>query len=83
MLIPPVTYVQGCQVVRGSAATGCMWQVKAFRTFKHDLQLSSMVQYERWNFPLLGPSPVSNVAASLQLMYWPGHAAKAGNNGLK
>jgi membrane-associated phospholipid phosphatase len=52
-------------------------------TFKHDLQLSSMVQYERWNFPLLGPSPVSNVAASLQLMYWPGHAAKAGNNGLK
>jgi hypothetical protein len=45
---------------------------------KHDIQLSSTVQYERWNFLLLGPGPVSNVSASLQLMFWPTHGTASG-----
>ncbi len=46
--------------------------------FKHDLQLSSTLQYERWNFPLLSPTPVHNVSASLQLMFWPTHGTSSG-----
>jgi hypothetical protein len=46
--------------------------------FKHDLQLSSTVQYERWNFPLLSPVPQRNVSASIQLMFWPTHGTSTG-----
>ena len=48
----------------------------------HQLQLSSTLQYERWNFPLLNSGLVSNVSASLQLMFWPTHGTKSGNFGL-
>jgi hypothetical protein len=46
--------------------------------FKRDIQLSSVLQYERWNFPLLSSGPVSNVSASLQLMFWPIHGTSSG-----
>jgi membrane-associated phospholipid phosphatase len=46
--------------------------------FKHDIQLTSTIQYERWNFPLLNPGPVRNVSASLQLMFWPTHGTSSG-----
>jgi hypothetical protein len=46
--------------------------------FKKGVQLSSTIQYERWNFPLLSPSPVHNVTASLQLMFWPVHGTSSG-----
>ncbi len=39
--------------------------------FRHDIQISSALQYERWNFPLLGPSPVSNVSTTIQVNYAP------------
>ncbi len=39
--------------------------------FKHDLQLSSTLQYERWNFPFLSASPVSNFTTQIQIMYTP------------
>ena len=39
--------------------------------FKHDIDVSSAVQYERWNFPLLDSSPVNNVSMQLQLSYTP------------
>jgi hypothetical protein len=39
--------------------------------FKHDIQLSSTLQYERWNFPFLSSSPVSNFTTQIQLMYTP------------
>ncbi len=39
--------------------------------FKHDIQLSSTVQYERWNFPFLSASPVSNFTTQIQVMYTP------------
>jgi len=41
--------------------------------FKHDIQLSSTLQYERWNFPFLSPSPVTNFTTQVQLMYTPSH----------
>jgi membrane-associated phospholipid phosphatase len=39
--------------------------------FKHYLQLSSTVQYERWNFPFLGSTAVNNVSTQIQLMFTP------------
>jgi membrane-associated phospholipid phosphatase len=46
--------------------------------FKHDVQISSSVQYERWNFPLLSSTPKSNFSASFQIMFWPTHGTSAG-----
>ena len=46
--------------------------------FRRDIQLSSTVQYERWNFPLLSAVPKSNVSASFQIMFWPTHDTTAG-----
>ena len=39
--------------------------------FKHDIQLSSMFQFERWNFPLLTAAPVNNFTATVQLTFLP------------
>ena len=41
--------------------------------FRKQFLLSSVVQYERWNFPLLADSPTSNVSVQLQLTLWPAH----------
>jgi membrane-associated phospholipid phosphatase len=46
--------------------------------FKRDIQLSSTVQYERWNFPLLSAVPKNNVSASFQIMFWPTHGTTTG-----
>lgn len=46
--------------------------------FKGNIQVSSSVQWERWNFPLLSSVPRNNVAASLQVMLWPTHGTKSG-----
>jgi hypothetical protein len=35
------------------------------------LSLTSSLQYEQWNFPLLSSTRNSNLSASLQLTYWP------------
>ena len=40
---------------------------------KRDFQISSTFQYERWNFPLVSPTPKNNVAVGLQVMFWPVH----------
>ena len=40
-------------------------------TLSSKLQASALVQYERWNFPVLAPTPQSNVTASVQLTYTP------------
>lgn len=41
---------------------------------KSGLRLSGTVQYERWEIPLLAANRQSNIAASLELGYWPkGH----------
>jgi hypothetical protein len=36
-----------------------------------DMSVSSYVQYEQWNFPVLVSGAQSNVTGSLQLTYWP------------
>jgi hypothetical protein len=36
-----------------------------------DIDISGMVQYEGWRFPVLSSSPQSNVATSIQLTYSP------------
>ena len=36
-----------------------------------DVNLSTLVQYERWKYPLLASGAQTNVTTSLQLTYWP------------
>lgn len=40
---------------------------------KRDIQVSPIVQYERFNFPLVSPTAKTNVAVGLQVMLWPTH----------
>lgn len=40
-------------------------------TISQTLTASTWVQYERWSFPVLAPTPQSNVTASVQLTYTP------------
>jgi hypothetical protein len=40
-------------------------------TVSSKVHASALVQYERWNFPVLAPTPQSNVTASVQLTYTP------------
>jgi hypothetical protein len=37
----------------------------------HDLNISGMLQYEHWYFPLLSTSGHSNTTAQLQLTFFP------------
>jgi membrane-associated phospholipid phosphatase len=39
--------------------------------FKHSIDVSSTVQVERWNFPFLSSSPMTNVSTQIQVMYTP------------
>ena len=39
---------------------------------RHDFGFSGFVQYENWQFPVLGPSRQSDVTASVQVTWWPG-----------
>jgi hypothetical protein len=41
-------------------------------TLRRDTSFSTLLQYERWNFPILAPSAQSNFTASFQMTYWPG-----------
>lgn len=42
---------------------------------KRDFQISSTVQYEHWNFPLISSTPKNNVGVGFQVMFWPVHDA--------
>jgi hypothetical protein len=41
--------------------------------FKRNIQISSTLQFERWNFPFLSDTPQRNVAFSFQVMLLPMH----------
>jgi len=43
--------------------------------FKRTLGISSSIQYERWNFPLLSNTSQSNVSMQIGLTLWPIHSA--------
>lgn len=47
--------------------------VRADLWVRPDLSISSNIQYEQWNFPVLVPGAQSNVTGSLQLTFWPNH----------
>jgi Capsule assembly protein Wzi/PAP2 superfamily len=36
-----------------------------------EVTVSGLVQYEKWNYPILSPSVQSNVTTSIQLTFWP------------
>jgi len=40
-------------------------------TLRDELTFSGMLQYEHWNFPVIGPTGKSNFTTSVQLTYWP------------
>ena len=40
---------------------------------RSDLSVSSLLQYERWAFPVLAATQQTDIAASVQLTFWPGH----------
>ncbi len=42
--------------------------------FKPEIQISPMVQYEHFNFPLVSSTPKTNVALGLQVTFWPAHS---------
>jgi hypothetical protein len=35
------------------------------------VMLSGMVQYEKWNYPVLAPQPQSDITTSVELTFWP------------
>lgn len=37
----------------------------------HSISVSGLLQYEQWNFPLLAPTPQSNVTGSIQFTLYP------------
>jgi hypothetical protein len=38
---------------------------------RDDLSVSGAIQYERWLYPIITPGAQTNVASSLQLVFWP------------
>jgi hypothetical protein len=38
---------------------------------KSGFRFSGMLQYERWQIPILATNRQSNITASVQLSYWP------------
>jgi hypothetical protein len=45
--------------------------VQADYWIRPTLGINALVQYEKWDFPLLAAEPQSNVTASVQITYWP------------
>jgi hypothetical protein len=41
----------------------------------NDVQISPLLQYEHWSFPVVTPLPQSNITASVQITFWPRHWA--------
>ncbi|HET6841819.1 MAG TPA: capsule assembly Wzi family protein [Candidatus Angelobacter sp.] len=51
-------------------------------SFRHNVSLSGLLQYEWWDFPILSlGNRVNNVTASLQLTYWPHWRLKGSDAG--
>jgi hypothetical protein len=41
-----------------------------------DWNISSSIQYEKWNIPVLAPTPQSNWTTSVQIGFWPKEAKR-------
>ena len=40
------------------------------------LNVSGLLQYEKWNYPILNPMPQTNFTTSVELSFWPSHRFK-------
>ncbi|MBZ5540982.1 MAG: phosphatase PAP2 family protein [Acidobacteriia bacterium] len=38
---------------------------------RHDMSLSTFVQYEKWTAPILAPTPQTNWTSSVEIAFWP------------
>ena len=47
------------------------WSAKADFALNSKVEVSGLVQYEKWKFPVLSPGPTSDVTASAQITFWP------------
>jgi hypothetical protein len=47
------------------------YSVQAKIRLKPDIELSTFLQYERWNAPILAAEPSTNFTTSIQLTFWP------------
>ena len=47
------------------------WSAKADFALNSKVEISGLVQYEKWRFPVLSPGPTSDVTASAVLTFWP------------
>lgn len=45
--------------------------VEADFLVRREFGVSSRVQYEHWNYPILAPQPQTNISVSVQMTYWP------------
>jgi len=45
--------------------------VRANLWVRPDLSVSTLLQYEKWDFPILRPGPTADFTTSVQLTYWP------------
>jgi Capsule assembly protein Wzi len=39
--------------------------------FQHDLEVSALLQYERWDFPILAQGQQADFTTSVEMTYWP------------
>jgi membrane-associated phospholipid phosphatase len=46
------------------------------QTFRNQVSLAALFQYENWRFPLLRPDRQTNLTSSVQLTYWPNWRTK-------
>jgi hypothetical protein len=47
------------------------YSIQAKIRVKPEIELSTVLQYETWNIPVLAPGPESNFTTSIQLTFWP------------
>ncbi len=48
------------------------WSAKGDFMLHPNIELSGLLQYEQWRFPILNTGKESNVTAAFQLTFWPG-----------
>jgi hypothetical protein len=60
----PSDFIPGGEAVNDGSVKLDWWM-------RHDLSVSTFVQYEKWRAPLLAPGPQSNWTSSVEVTFWP------------
>jgi hypothetical protein len=66
-------FIQNGGTVSDGKITADLWAHSSF-------SLSTSVQYETWNFPVIAPTRQSNITSSLQLSFWPKGFSRKGSS---